>query len=375
MGLVKGGLNGVVMQTTPRESVDDIRASLRRGGLPKPIPPRDPDRPLTCWVEIERPHLGDFTDSDAWQFTGGDLVAFTFRQDAVKVNATYRRIAIAEALESFYAHEGHRPNRAQKKEIKEQVTDDLFRRALPNTIVADVAWNWRTGRVLVCTASASVAERVRLLFNETFGDDSRPETRLRRHELHHWVTRGEGPERLPAGFDRAYPNAQGTKARRTDDGWENPFAGAQRDIGLDFFTWLWLVGQGEADGAAHGGVEDRVVLERPGSRMVLEGDQIDWSQVNYQLTHEGRLVEARLRIDDIAAESSAAVTLGLTPLDDLKLAKVSLPRALGKTTSEQVDERFLMHKQLFDNLDALFNEFLRFRCDRGRWAEALESLS
>jgi DNA recombination-dependent growth factor C len=167
MGLIKGtpSVTRYRLLEAPEEVTDEyIQQRLKRNSFVDIEATSEEDS--LGWVEI-LDHLS--TEFNPASFKFGGFVAFSARLDTRRLAArTLNRYYHYKEVE-FLAQTGRKPNSVKKREIKENLRQDLLRRTLLNTDLLEVLWFQKEQEIWV----GGAGEKKRLLFEElwerTFG--------------------------------------------------------------------------------------------------------------------------------------------------------------------------------------------------------------
>ncbi len=111
---------------------------------------------------------GEFESATAgWSPTRGELIynsgvhtLLTFTVEKKTVPASAVKLALAERVKEFFDKEGFMPGKLRKKELKEEVIDQLQGRAFPNRKHTQVWINRANGRVIVDSVSNPVLDHI-----------------------------------------------------------------------------------------------------------------------------------------------------------------------------------------------------------------------
>lgn len=156
-----------VVGTPPEDLLGAIRANAFQG-----FGENDPTEKVAGWTAIRDWSLTDLQPSD--YLIGGGL-CLALRIDSRKVPARLLREE-SKKLEAEWKLKLGRESlsRAERDEIREIVHLRLLERALPATRGLDMAWHFERGSVLFWSATESVNELFRALFEKTFDVKLRP---------------------------------------------------------------------------------------------------------------------------------------------------------------------------------------------------------
>jgi hypothetical protein len=396
MGLLAGGLNGRRFRVTSKLQDgfrDAFIEAVREHAFVDDLEASDAE-PRVGWVHAFDPAKTTFELND---FLFDRFLVLTMRMDKKSVNGAYAKISLARRIEQLCEEKGLKKlSKSETEMVKEALTADLHRRALPSVSTCDVAWDTHTGEVLVFSTSENVVELVRVLLGETFSVDIRAE------RLCDWLSEKFERKEVIERIDRYLPDARGAAgAGPTIDGHfdEDPLEGALQPIAADFLTWLWLQSE-SSDG--HFRVIDAAGAQE--AALAKLGDSAiddEWNDITESLKHADLTLwlEGRLKLVELAAEvkettvvvgeapttSHAArhdlqvgkqpveVTMGLK-LDELEckmslsatpgglaVSGLKLPFEVKKGTDEKVFERMMLMDLVHATLKQLFQQFFLAR--------------
>jgi len=409
MGLITGGLNGRRYRITsplPSGFRDTFRDAVRDNAMLTDLDVSDSE-PRVGWVHAFDPSATAFELND---FLFDRYLVLSMRIDKTTVNGRFLKIALAQRVRALCEERGVESlPKTEIEMVKEALTSELTRRALPSVATCDVAWDVTTGEVLVFATSDSTIELVENLVFETFGVPLRPE------RMCDWLTekfdRGEVVERA----SRFLPDARGGQGRgEVEDGYhaDDPLEGALHGLAVDFITWLWL--QSEArDGhfrVLDGAGAKQAALDKRGD----EPSELDeWNDITETLRHadltlwlEGKLKLAQLGSDDTREtttivgeaptttdaarmdiangkqpveatlglkldELECRMTLSATPAG-LQVSGLKLPFEVKKGTDEKVFERMMLLDLVHTTIKQLFQQFYLARTSPA-WAPKVGS--
>lgn len=131
-------------------------------------PGKTPPVRVEGWANVSGLLDIDFGDLNTWSF--GDYIVFSLRIDERKVPANLLR-AKTKKLAMAWCEE-HGTERAPSSiltELRDQVKEELLRRALPKMRTFEVAWNVTQGYCLFGNLSENVNDVFRKRFHGTFG--------------------------------------------------------------------------------------------------------------------------------------------------------------------------------------------------------------
>jgi len=394
MGLLTGGLNGRRFRITaplPSGFRDTYRDAVREHAMVTDLEASDGE-PRVGWVHAFDPSETTFELND---FLFDRYLVLTMRIDKTRVNGRFLKIALAQRIRELCEERGvEKLAKNEVEMVKDALTAELTRRALPSVATCDVAWDVTTGEVLVFTTSDNTMELVENLVFETFGVPLRPE------RMCDWLTEKFDRDEVVERASQYLPDARGGAGRGEVEGGyhaDDPLEGALHGLAVDFITWLWL--QSEArdghfrvlDGA---GAKEAALAKRDQA----PSDDDEWNDITETLRHadltlwlEGKLKLARLGSDDrketttivgeaptttdaarmdVAAgkqpveatmglrldELDCRMTLAATP-GGLRVSGLKLPFEVKQGTDEKVFERMMLLDLVHTTIKQLFQQF------------------
>ena len=396
MGLLSGGLNGRrfrVQQPLASGFRDAFIEAVRENAFVDDLEASDAE-PRVGWVHAFDPSKTTFELND---FLFDRFVVLTMRMDKKSVNGAYAKIALARRIEAILQERGlPKLSKSDTEMVKDALTADLHRRALPSVSTCDVAWDTHTGEVLVFSTSENVVELVRVLLGETFSVDIRGE------RLCDWLAEKFDRKEIVQRIDQYLPDARGAAGAgpSADGGFdEDPLEGMLQPIAADFLTWLWLQSE-SSDG--HFRVIDGAGAQEAALAKLGDTDIDDeWNDITETLKHADLTIwlEGRLKLVELAAEvPESTVVVGEAPttshaarhdlqigkqpvevcmglkLDELEcrmslsatpgglaVSGLKLPFEVKKGTDEKVFERMMLMDLVHTTLKQLFQQFFLAR--------------
>ncbi|MBR4741931.1 MAG: recombination-associated protein RdgC, partial [Desulfovibrio sp.] len=130
------------------------------------VPEIDEGNQRMGWVGFE--DLLDYSLFDLATPVDG-FVGFSFRLDVKRAPSAVVKLKLAEAIQKEEEKKGGHISKARKKELKEEITADLTKKADYQPALTDVIWDLEKSLVYVSTQSGKVLELLCELFTTTFG--------------------------------------------------------------------------------------------------------------------------------------------------------------------------------------------------------------
>ena len=153
---------------TPNPKPPDPKRAVPKGLRTRAFEPLDPkgdeDR-AAGFVELEDVNGTEFAVGNLFR---GDHALFAFRVDTLKVPSSALKAEMTKWQELFVQENDRKPSRTEKSQSKANLRDLLRKRAVPVTKTHDVAWNLKTQRLEIWTASRKQVEEIQLALEEAF---------------------------------------------------------------------------------------------------------------------------------------------------------------------------------------------------------------
>ncbi len=119
------------------------------------------------WVSVLNMFDSDFNYAS---YMNGDYITLTLRVDERKVSsAVVKKFVQKEEERVKIEKQIPRISRSMKVEIKERVTTELMRKAVPIPAVYDLCWNLSESTVLFFSTNKKALALIEDFFNESFG--------------------------------------------------------------------------------------------------------------------------------------------------------------------------------------------------------------
>ena len=309
-------------------------------------------------------HILD-TDFELEKNVVNDALHFCLRLDTHRIPSDLMRAyaaielkALAETNPSGVPSAGQRKEARQRarERLEEEAADGRFlrRKAYP------VLWDAPSNELLIGTTSAGPLDRLRTLFEQTFG--------------HGFETLGAGRQmfrlaetrRQTRGVDDAKPAAfvPGTSAAQV--AWA-PDEASRDFLGNEYLLWLWYVLDAESDAFALGdGSEASVLLTRT---LVLECPRGQTGRQSLSSDGPTRLPEARRaaqagklprKVGLIVARHDQQYELTLQA-ETMAATGVRLPPPEAVEERARLEERVTQLRHLLETLDLMVDAFARRR--------------
>ncbi len=132
----------------------------------EPLDPKDEEDRAAGFVELEDPEGTEFA-SGSLHF--GTRALFSWRIDQRRVSAAVLRAELDKWARQFERDNGRAPARREKTERKNALRLKMRQEALPVTRTHDVAWDLKTNRLQIWSASRKVVEEIAVAIEEGFG--------------------------------------------------------------------------------------------------------------------------------------------------------------------------------------------------------------
>jgi len=138
-----------------------------RAHVQVPIDPEGDLEKAIGWADIADPSDTDLSASKVFR---DDLVVLGLRVDTLKPPTPVVQRLVSEQMKKL----DHRPTRADKCQIKDEVIKSLRKRYYPTIKSVDVVWDVHAKSVLFWTHSKQLNEWLEQMFNRSFGLDLIP---------------------------------------------------------------------------------------------------------------------------------------------------------------------------------------------------------
>jgi hypothetical protein len=303
-----------------------------------------------------------------------ETLNFALRVDQQKIPADLLRAYTAVELQA--AAEGNpsgRPSARQKREARDVARERLETEARDGRFLKrkayPVLWDAPSNELLVGTTAMAVVDRLRTLFEQTFGVGFEPLT-AGRQAFHLAELR-----RQTRGVDDAAPAAFVPGVTPGEMAWA-PDEGSRDFLGNEFLLWLWYLLDGEGDTIALAdNSEVGVMLART---LTLECPRAQTGKETIQSDGPTRLPEARRAIQ--AGKLPRRVGLILVRHDNqydftlqaetLAVSGARLPAPDAADERVRLEERVALLRGFLETLDLLYDAFGRVRFSEG-WPKEL----
>ncbi|HVS40263.1 MAG TPA: hypothetical protein VMS17_32190 [Gemmataceae bacterium] len=289
-----------------------------------------------------------------------DALHFCIRIDSQKIPADLMRAYAAIELKGLAAAS---PSAGQKREARQRARERLEAEAADGRFLRRKAypllWDAPSNELLVGTTSVTVLDRLRTLFEQTFGVGFEPLGAGRQ------MFRLAEPRRQTRGVDDAGPSpftpgATGAVAWTPDE--------ASRDfLGNEYLLWLWYMLDSESDAIALAdGSEASVLLTRT---LVLECPRGQTGRESITSDGPTRLPEARRAIQSgklprkvglIVARHDQQYELTLQA-ETMAATAARLPPPEADDERARLEERVTQLRHLLETLDLMYDAFSQRR--------------
>lgn len=327
------------------------------------------------WVSIENMFAAAHANEG---FTVGDYIVMTMRIDERKVAASViKKFCGKREAQEKKDKEIPKIPRWRKTEIKEQVTQELTKRAVPDTQLHDMAWNLDEGVVYLCTHTNAAKEVFESLFKECF------EGLVITEDIHATAALrllGDGAQETLKGL-RAVAFDTGSQVGQFGIDFAGDLVNIAADghfLGKEFLTWLRYR-------AMH--LPEALPLpvtllpdvclefgdEKP-EKVACKGGK-EQPEVFASLK-DGKQIEAA-RVAVIANDFELVVTI---KADRLRLSAINLPKAPPISEDQEGMEGRILDRigqvEMAHNLvDQLFKTFMSVRTDEALWFNDVHTIT
>lgn len=124
------------------------------------------------WVQPASDDMADTTHSSHWSASDGQIAhGWTLRMCCVrrKVPSLFLKMTVEERLNQMTKKELEGLTRSSRKELKDQIQQELLAQALPQFSYVDAVWRDQTQELYVFTNSKSQISRFESIFMKSFG--------------------------------------------------------------------------------------------------------------------------------------------------------------------------------------------------------------
>ena len=129
------------------------------------VPQLDADIMRMGWVG-----LGELLDYTSFELAvpEGGFVGFSYRLDVRKPSSAVLKLKLAEAIQAEEDKKGERLSKARRKELREEVTDSLTKKADFVPTLIDCLWDLEHNQLFVTSVSPKVLDSLLDFFKKTF---------------------------------------------------------------------------------------------------------------------------------------------------------------------------------------------------------------
>jgi len=301
------------------------------------------DEQAIGWVRPDNPLETDFADDlNVWQI--GPWVRFVMRIDKRTVPPKILAAHLNRAAKEWCDEHGReRCPAAVRRELRDEIKQELIGRQTPKIKLVETAWNTDTNIVLCSTLSVGVNDEFRKLFFRTFG------LRLESQMPSTWIDR----EHLGEALNLACADTPGPH----------------------FLLWLWWVIRSAPQhlddlSISDAWVDDHVRLEAGDGKTaaVLDGEDAVATAEAYAALRAGKLPTS-LKLGMQIGERPYDYELTLkAPMLDVTSAALSVAPDPDEGEPGTFLLRMHAYAELHNRVRSLFCRWARIRLDSTRWA-------
>ncbi len=306
-----------------------------------------------------------------------DTLGFALRVDSLRLPADLLRAYAAVELAALAAtNPSGIPSARQRKEARQNARDRLEDEAKDGRFVKrkayPVLWDAPSNELLVASSSANVIDRLRTLFEQTFG------CKLDLLAAGRQAHRLAELRQQTRGVDDASPSSFLPGVTPNELAWITD-NGSRDFLGNEFLLWLWFQLDGEQDVIALAdGTEVAVMLART---LLLECPRGMYGKESFTSEGPTRLPEARRAIQVGKLPRKVGLTLvrhdtqyELTLAAELLAVNgARMPAPEGTEERARLEERVSQLRHLIETLDLLYDAFLAHRTS-DLWSKELTRL-
>ena len=153
----------------PDKPPADLRRWFAKGLAARafePLDPKDEEDRAAGFAELEDPEQTAFATGSV-HF--GTRALFTWRIDQRRISAAQLRGELDKWARQFERDQGRAPARREKTERKNALRQKMRQEAVPVTKTHDVAWDLKSNRLQIWSASRKVVEEIAVAIEEGFG--------------------------------------------------------------------------------------------------------------------------------------------------------------------------------------------------------------
>ncbi len=306
-----------------------------------------------------------------------DALHFCIRIDAQKMPSDLARAYAAVELKGLAAaNPSGIPSAGQKREARQRAKERLEEEAADGRFLRRKAyplfWDAPSNELLVGTTSATVIDRLRTLFEQTFGVGFEPLGAGRQ-----MFSQAEAPQQT-RGVDDAALSAFAPGAAPDAAAWA-PDEASRDFLGNEYLLWLWYLLDSESDAIAlEDGSEASVLLTRT---LVLECPRGQTGRESISSDGPTRLPEARRAVQAgklprkvglIVARHDRQYELTLQA-ETMAVSGARLPAPEAADERARLEERVTQLRHLLETLDLMYDAFARRRASDA-WPKELAKM-
>jgi hypothetical protein len=303
-----------------------------------------------------------------------DTLQFALRIDAQKIPGDLLRAYTAVELEGLAAgNPSGLPSARQRREARSNAKERLEQEARDGRYLRrkayPVLWDVQSGELLVGTTSATALDRLRPLFDQTFGHKLEPLTAGRQAYL-----LAEAREQT-RGVDDAGPAAFVPGVSPKELAWL-PDEDNRDFLGNEFLLWLWHTLDHNTDTIAlSDGSEVTAMLART---LTLECPRAQTGRETISSDAPSKLPEAVRAVQAGKLPRKAGITLVrhdrqyevTLHAETLAVTGAKMPAPDAEDERARLEERVTLLRHLIETLDLLYDTFGRLRTG-GDWPKQL----
>lgn len=129
----------------------------------EPIDPQGEEDRASGFVELEDPERSAFAAGDLFY---GERALFAFRVERLRIPGPALKGELEVWRKAFAKEHRRSPKRAEANEARDDLRRALRKRTLPSVALFDVAWNLRSGQVLVWATARKVVVEIQVALED-----------------------------------------------------------------------------------------------------------------------------------------------------------------------------------------------------------------